>query len=77
MSTSRVTTKETLTNPAHQRLSLLKLAHELEHVSGAWCWKEKHQNSGYDWKHRFHTHGFSGLKVLFDCASFRSSDRST
>lgn len=64
MSTSRVTTKDTHEKLAHHRLSVLQLAEALGNVSEACRRKGMDRNSFYEWKRRFQTHGFAGLKDL-------------
>ncbi len=60
----RVTTKGTHEKLAHQRLSVLQLAEALGNVLEAYRRKGMDLNSFYEWKRRFPTHGFAGLKDL-------------
>ena len=64
MNTSRVTTKDMHENPTHHRLLVLQLAEVLGNVAEACRRKGMDRNSFYEWKRRFQTHGFTGLKDL-------------
>jgi Transposase and inactivated derivatives len=49
---------------AQQRLSVLELAKELGNVAEACRQRGMDRTSFYEWKRRFQTHGFAGLKDL-------------
>ncbi|RBI82080.1 IS481 family transposase, partial [Rhodosalinus halophilus] len=49
---------------AQQRLSVLELARELGNVAEACRQRGMDRTSFYEWKRRFQTHGFDGLKDL-------------
>jgi transcriptional regulator of acetoin/glycerol metabolism len=51
------------TKVAEHRLSVLELARELGNVAEACRRRGMDRTSFYEWKRRFQTHGFEGLKV--------------
>lgn len=61
---TRLTCKDAPTKLAHQRLSVLELAEALGSVSLACRRMGMDRTSFYEWKRRFQTHGFEGLKDL-------------
>jgi transposase InsO family protein len=63
-STARVTEKDAGEKLARQRLSVLELAQALGSVSEACRRRGMDRTSFYEWKRRFQTHGFAGLKDL-------------
>lgn len=52
------------TKMAEQRLSVLELARELGNVAEACRRQGMDRTSFYEWRRRFQTHGFEGLKDL-------------
>lgn len=60
----RITTKNPADKLAHQRLSVLDLAHALGNVSEACRRSGMDRTSFYEWKRRFQEHGLDGLKDL-------------
>ena len=63
-SAARVTEKDASAKLARQRLSVLELAQALGSVSEACRRRGMDRTSFYEWKRRFQTHGFAGLKDL-------------
>jgi hypothetical protein len=61
---SRVTAKNPTDKLAHKRLSVLQLAESLGNVAEACRRGGMDRTSFYDFKRRFQTHGFEGLKDL-------------
>jgi transposase InsO family protein len=62
--TARVTEKGAAEKLARQRLSVLELAQALGSVSEACRRRGMDRTSFYEWRRRFQTHGFAGLKDL-------------
>ena len=60
----RITAKDPAEKLAHKRLSTLQLAEALGNVSEACRRGSIDRTSFYEWKRRFQTHGFEGLKDL-------------
>lgn len=60
----RITAKNPAEKLAHQRLSTLQLAEALGNVSEACRRGNIDRTSFYEWKRRFQTHGFEGLKDM-------------
>ncbi len=56
--------RDAATKIAEQRLSVLELARELGNVAEACRRRGMDRTSFYEWKRRFQTHGFEGLKDL-------------
>lgn len=64
MEKEKVTTKDSATKVARQRLSVLSLAEVLGNVSEACRRGGMDRTSFYEWKRRFQTQGLEGLKDL-------------
>jgi transposase InsO family protein len=60
----KVTEKDATLKVARHRLSVLELAEALGNISEACRQGGMDRTSFYEWKRRFQTHGFSGLKDL-------------
>ncbi|PTM99057.1 helix-turn-helix protein, partial [Rhodovulum imhoffii] len=60
----KATPRDTATKLAQQRLSVLELARELGNVAEACRQRDMDRTSFYEWKRRFQTQGFEGLKDL-------------
>ena len=56
--------RDAKTKLVEHRLSVLELARELGNVAGACRQRGLDRTSFYEWKRRFQTHGFEGLKDL-------------
>lgn len=56
--------RDAATKLAQQRLSVLELARELWNVAEACRQRDMDRTSFYEWKRRFQTQGFEGLKDL-------------
>ncbi len=56
--------RDAATKVAQQRLSVLELAKELGNVAEACRQRGMDRTSFYEWRRRFQTHGFEGLKDL-------------
>ncbi len=56
--------RDAATKVAEHRLSVLELARELGNVAEACRRRGMDRTSFYEWKRRFQTHGFEGLKDL-------------
>ncbi|TYO89867.1 helix-turn-helix domain-containing protein, partial [Oceanicella actignis] len=56
--------RDAATKVAEQRLSVLELARELGNVAEACRRRGMDRTSFYEWRRRFQTHGFEGLKDL-------------
>ena len=63
-STRKAGPRDAATKVAHHRLSVLDLAKELGNVAEACRQRGLDRTSFYEWKRRFQTQGFEGLKGL-------------
>lgn len=61
---ARITAKDPIEKLAHKRLTVLELAEKLGNITEACRRGGMDRTSFYEWKRRFQTHGFDGLKDM-------------